>query len=251
MIATRDFLTLDFPKEVLASWQSAVDVMTDLLETPVGILTRLRDREMEVLVASRTEGNPFGAGERRALLGSGLFCEEVIRTRGLLNVTDGRTYRRWKEAPPVQEGWLAHLGAPLFLPGSQIFGTLCVQDRIPRTFTPRHESLLFRIRDLVESQLSLLVLHRDLKERTRLLASYRDELRQLREIFPICPRCREIRNDPEYWDRVEDYFVSHAMGEFGHGLCPSCAEDHWGETLLEPDPVPLPRGLGSTGTAKA
>ncbi len=251
MASVSDFLSLELPREVVAGWQSAVDVMTELMGAPVGLLTRMHDKELEVLVSSRTGDNPFKAGDRRTLLGSGLFCEEVVRTRGVLNVEDGRTHIRWREASSVKDGWLAHLGAPLLLPGGHVFGTLSVKHRMPHRFTRLHESLLFRIRDLVETQLALLFMHRDLKERTRLLAAYRDELKQLRDVFPICPMCKKIRNDAEYWDLVEDYFVTHAMGEFGHGLCPECAEHHWGETLLEPEPVPLPRGLGPAGTVKA
>jgi len=251
MAKIHDFLPLDLPKELLAGWQSAVDIMAEVTGAPIGLITRLRERDLEFLLASRTEKNPFRAGEGMKLLGSGSYSEEVVRTRGLLRITNAQKAKAWKGAPPAKEGLLAYVGLPLFLPGGHTFGTISLLDTSPHAWSATDESLLFRFRDLVETQLSLLVLHRDQRERARLLATYRDELKQLREVFPICPTCKRIRNDSEYWDAVEEYFVSHAMGEFGHGLCPDCADKHWGETLLEPEPVPLPRGLGSGTPAKA
>ena len=251
MAKPHDFLPLNLPKELLSGWQSAVDIMADVMGVPIGLVTRLREKDLEVLLTSRTEENPFQAGEEIGLLGSGSYCEEVVRVRGLLRVTNARKSRAWKEAPPAKDGLPAYMGLPLFLPGGHTFGTISVLDTKAHAWGNMDEALLFRFRDLVETQLSLLILDRDRRERARLLGTYREELKQLREVFPICPSCRRIRNDGDFWDAVEDYFVSHAMGEFGHGLCPDCADQHWGETLLEPEPVPLPRGLGSNFPAKA
>jgi GAF domain-containing protein len=243
--------SIGLPKEVLSGWQSSVDILAKLLKVPVGVITRLRNLELEVLVSAQTEDNPFQAGERKILLQSGLFCEEVVRTRRSLLVKDGRKLEGWKNTPQVLDGWVSHLGHPVFLPGGQLFGTLCVLDRRARSFSEHQKALVLRFKDLVEAQLSVMVLTLRERERAGILAAFREELRQLRGTFPLCPSCKSIRNDAEYWDAVEEYFVTHAMGEFGHGLCPDCAEELWGETLLEPEPVTLPRGLGVSRTARA
>lgn len=251
MSCNHEFPAFPVPKELLSGWQSATDIMAEVMKVPVGIVTRFREKNLEIQVSSRGSGNPFRAGQQMALLGSGSYCEEVVRIRGLLRVPNARRSRRWKMSGMASGGLIAYLGLPLLLPGGKLYGTLSVMDRRPRQFNGTHEALLFRFKDLVESQIALLVLHRDHREKARILATYRDELKQLREVFPICPSCKKIRNDTEYWDAVEEYFVTHAMGEFGHGLCPDCAERHWGETILPPEPVPLPRGLGSGSPAKA
>lgn len=246
-----DLVPLQLPKEMLAGWQSASEILATVLKVPVGLLTRLRGKNLEILVASRAAEEDFQAGQEVDLLGSGSFAEEVIRIRGLLKVSNARKSKRWAGSSSAADGFLAYLGLPLFLPGGQVFGTISVMDRRPRIFGGLHESLLFRFKELAETQLSLLILNGERWRKNRLLETYKDELAQLRDVFPICPKCKQIRNDAEYWDAVEEYFVTHAMGEFGHGLCPECSEKHWGETLLPPEPVPLPRGLGSGGPAKA
>lgn len=48
------------------------------------------------------------------------------------------------------------------------------------------------------------------------------ELTELRSILPICSSCKKIRNDEEYWERVEDYLTKHTHLQFSHGICPEC-----------------------------
>jgi len=48
------------------------------------------------------------------------------------------------------------------------------------------------------------------------------ELNALRAIVPICAWCKKIRDDEQYWHRVEDYFADHMDLVFTHGICPEC-----------------------------
>jgi sigma-B regulation protein RsbU (phosphoserine phosphatase) len=41
-------------------------------------------------------------------------------------------------------------------------------------------------------------------------------------MLPICSYCKKIRNDQNYWQRVEGYISDHADVEFSHGICPDC-----------------------------
>lgn len=50
------------------------------------------------------------------------------------------------------------------------------------------------------------------------------ELAQLKNILPICVRCRKVRDDNQYWKQVEKYFEEKTGMMFSHGLCPGCME---------------------------
>ena len=103
MAKHHDFLPLTLPKELLSGWQSAVDIMATVMGIPIGLVTRLQGNDLEVLLTSRNEENPFTAGEEIGRLGSGSYCEEVVRLRGLLRVTNAGKSRAWESAPPVQD----------------------------------------------------------------------------------------------------------------------------------------------------
>jgi DNA-binding response OmpR family regulator len=47
-------------------------------------------------------------------------------------------------------------------------------------------------------------------------------IRKLTGLLPICAYCKSIRDDSNYWHRVEEYVGSHADVTFSHGICPKC-----------------------------
>ena len=47
-------------------------------------------------------------------------------------------------------------------------------------------------------------------------------IRKLTGLLPICTYCKSIRDDSNYWHRVEEYVSEHADVTFSHGICPKC-----------------------------
>jgi PAS domain S-box-containing protein len=65
------------------------------------------------------------------------------------------------------------------------------------------------------------------EERERLLRELQTalaEVKELREILPICMYCKRIRDDANYWQTVEAYISHHTHARFSHGICPACYE---------------------------
>ncbi len=50
------------------------------------------------------------------------------------------------------------------------------------------------------------------------------EINNLRELLPICAYCKKIRNDKNYWEKIETYISKYSNVSFSHGICPDCAE---------------------------
>ena len=49
-------------------------------------------------------------------------------------------------------------------------------------------------------------------------------VKTLQGLLPICCYCKKIRDDGNYWHRVESYIAGHANVRFSHGICPDCSE---------------------------
>jgi phosphoserine phosphatase RsbU/P len=47
-------------------------------------------------------------------------------------------------------------------------------------------------------------------------------IRKLTGLLPICAYCKSIRDDSNYWHRVEEYVTEHSGATFSHGICPKC-----------------------------
>jgi phosphoserine phosphatase RsbU/P len=55
----------------------------------------------------------------------------------------------------------------------------------------------------------------------------------LRELIPICSYCRKVRNEHDYWERVETYIQKETGSRFSHGACPECYEKEVKRFLAE------------------
>ena len=69
--------------------------------------------------------------------------------------------------------------------------------------------------------------HRTDAERMRLLRELefeRAEVKTLRGLLPVCPRCKKLREDDGYWENVNAYISGHGKVDHTHLYCPACAE---------------------------
>lgn len=51
------------------------------------------------------------------------------------------------------------------------------------------------------------------------------ELLALRSLLPICAKCKKIRDDKDYWHKLESYLTANLNVDLTHGLCPDCMEE--------------------------
>ncbi len=56
------------------------------------------------------------------------------------------------------------------------------------------------------------------------ILQFTTQIRQLKDLIPICAYCRKIRNDGNYWQMVETYINEQTGSNFTHGICPTCSE---------------------------
>jgi DNA-binding response OmpR family regulator len=67
-------------------------------------------------------------------------------------------------------------------------------------------------------------LQQALAERVRSLEEALATVKALQTLLPMCAYCKSIRNDQNYWQKVETYFQQHSGVSFTHSYCPSCYE---------------------------
>jgi phosphoserine phosphatase RsbU/P len=65
-------------------------------------------------------------------------------------------------------------------------------------------------------------LQQRLADQVRELETALANVRKLTGLLPICAYCKAIRDDSNYWHRVEEYVGEHSDVTFSHGICPKC-----------------------------
>jgi len=54
------------------------------------------------------------------------------------------------------------------------------------------------------------------------ILGFAKQIRQLKELLPICSYCKKIRDDQNYWQQIESYIHNHTGSDFSHSICPEC-----------------------------
>lgn len=69
---------------------------------------------------------------------------------------------------------------------------------------------------------------RDITERRKMEEALK-EVNTLRGLIPICAKCKKIRDDKGFWEKVEVYMEKHSSARFTHGLCKDCMRELYGK----------------------
>ena len=80
------------------------------------------------------------------------------------------------------------------------------------------------LRARVQAGARIVELQVGLADKVTLLEAALGKVRRLTGLLPICAYCKAIRDDSDYWHRVEEYVSEHADVQFSHGICPNCLE---------------------------
>lgn len=80
------------------------------------------------------------------------------------------------------------------------------------------------LRARVQVGAHVLELQSHLAARVHELEDALSQVRKLQGLLPICSYCKKIRDEKNYWQRVDSYLSEHSDVVFSHGICPDCYE---------------------------
>lgn len=203
-------------QDVLNEWQNILNDTARILGVPAGLITRVDGEEIEILLSSETDGNPYPAALRSQYPNSGWFCEHTLKSKGLNLIPDALQDSRWKDnAAVVNLHMISYLGMPINRPDGGQFGTICFLDNKQNAHNELHIRLVELIKRMIELSLRIILAQGEIDRRDRLL-------NDLSKIFPICSYCKKIREETGKWVSVEKYISDISGAMLSHGICPEC-----------------------------
>ena len=219
------------PKEITEKWQNIANLLAEVIGIPAALIMRLVKEDIEVFVSSESKGNPYHPGDHEHFLGSGLYCETVIKNDQRLLVPNARKDDDWKNNPDIKLNMISYLGYPINFPDGTPFGTICVLDAKENHYSDTYGDLIANLRDVIQSQLELVFLNYSLGEQNKELTDYLNELKILRGIMPICCYCKKIQTEKGKWEDVVSFVTLNTEATFSHTYCPHCMQEHFGELM--------------------
>jgi len=64
-------------------------------------------------------------------------------------------------------------------------------------------------------------LHARIRVAQRIIG-YTREIAALKEVIPICSYCKKIRQDDDFWEKLEVFMENNLNRDISHSICPDC-----------------------------
>lgn len=203
-------------EEILQEWQNILDDTAEILDVPAGVITRLDGDLIEIFLSSKGEQNPYPVSVSAQYPGSGWYCEQTLKNRGLNLIPNALKDPQWEDnASAVNMNMISYLGMPISRPDRGFFGTVCFIDNKQNAHNDMHIKLLTQIKRMIELSLHIILARQEIDFRDRIL----DDLSR---IYPICSYCKKVREESGKWISVEKYVHNLSGAMATHGVCPEC-----------------------------
>jgi len=205
-------------EDVLKEWQNLLNETAEILGVTAGLITRVDGKEIEILLSSETEGNPYPAAYTSKYPDSGWYCEYTLKSRGLNLIPNAFQDPQWKDnSAAVELHIVSYVGMPIERPDGGLFGTVCFLDNKENAHNDLHIRLVKQIKRMIELSLRIVLAKEEIDRRDRLLDD-------LCKIYPICSYCKKVREETGKWVSVEKYVNDISGAKPSHGICPQCYE---------------------------
>lgn len=152
----------DIPQNIQEKWQKIVNLVAEILCVPTGLITRLTTSDLEIFVASQTQGNPYKRYDKD-MLGIGMFCETVAGKREAMIVPEINGSDYWRNNPHATLGMHSYMGVPIEWEDGELFGTFCMLDDKSNPFSQQYQELLNQFKEIIETDLSYLLLYEQMQ----------------------------------------------------------------------------------------
>lgn len=142
--------------DLIKCWNETLKVVASFCQVPAALVMKIDADDITVFSKNESQTNPYQFDDREVLNGSGLYCEQVIKSQTSLEVNNALKDPKWSENPDIKLNMIAYLGLPLVDADDTPFGTLCILDNKEHNFSDDVLSFLCSIKQGFEAQLKQL-----------------------------------------------------------------------------------------------
>lgn len=135
-----------------------------------GLITRVDSSQIDILLSSRSAGNPYPAGFTTHYPDSGWYCEHTLKSRGLNFIPNALEDPAWQDNDAVIKlNMISYVGMPIHRPDGGEFGTVCFLDNKANPHNDLHIKMLNQVKRMVELSIRIIFDKETIERQERLL----------------------------------------------------------------------------------
>ena len=138
--------------DVMLACQSIANLVGSVCNVPATLVMRKNMGSMEVITSSETEDTPYKEADSEPL-GTGLYCETVIKNQQPLHIPDALADPDWNQNPDIKLGMISYYGVPINWPDGSPFGTFCALKSQPINFQEPQIKIIKEFSHVIETLL--------------------------------------------------------------------------------------------------
>ncbi|HUK92063.1 MAG TPA: PAS domain S-box protein [Blastocatellia bacterium] len=150
-----DTQTIAIPGEVVRKWQDAVNLLSEILQSPTVLVVRTAPPHFRLIASSDSPSNPYKAGD---LAGDEVArcCESVLAASGKVAGSNPQANSPLNQHSHTKGAAASCLGLPMQWPDGDVFGVICVFGDRRSSLDEFHRRVVTYFRDASEADLRLL-----------------------------------------------------------------------------------------------
>jgi len=157
------------------NWQRMTNLLADMMKVEAGFITQITGDKAKILMTGSDEEIEIVEGDVIDL--AEIYCHEPVEKQEMVEINDARKIEKWQDSIELDLGFISYLGVPIFYPQNQeVFGTICVVDSGPRSFSQKEKNLLKEFKLSIENQLENIMLNNRLGRQVEFIQSSLDSL---------------------------------------------------------------------------
>lgn len=156
----------EISNDILVKWQQIIDLTAKIMGVPSGLITRITQSDLEVVLTNHDDANIFNKDDKFEL-GAGWYCECVAGQRSEVVLPNALNDEHWKkENPSLPFNIISYMGIPITWPDGEVFGTFCVLDSKENPYSQQYRDLLKSLREIIQEDLKSTLEYQKNTERT-------------------------------------------------------------------------------------
>lgn len=143
-------------KDILSVWENLLNILSENYDVSTALILSCQKGSIKIFQKnSNSDENPFQVLQEELLSDFCRCFEYVIKNDKELYISNTNIEKKWKKKTSQKNNLISYFGLPVHYPTGEIFGVICLMNKVSIIINDKLKLEMRSIRDIFESQIAL------------------------------------------------------------------------------------------------